>query len=99
MACRAVIIDLTIPHDDNLVKAEKEKLSKYLDLAHVITAIWDVNAIIIVPIIILVNGLIAKNLDQHLKRLSLSCWIKNRMKKVVLLETVHIVWRFLFLEP
>ncbi|CAH2236968.1 jg9462 [Pararge aegeria aegeria] len=36
---RAIIVDITIPHDDNLVKAEKEKVSKYLDLAHEITAI------------------------------------------------------------
>ena len=43
---RAVII--TIPHDDNLVKAQKEILSKYFDLAHEITAMWDVNATIIV---------------------------------------------------
>ncbi|KAI8422782.1 hypothetical protein MSG28_006527 [Choristoneura fumiferana] len=32
--CQAVLVDITIPHDENLVKAEKEKLSKYLDLAH-----------------------------------------------------------------
>ncbi|XP_063821249.1 uncharacterized protein LOC135071388 [Ostrinia nubilalis] len=31
---RAVLVDITIPHDENLVKAEKEKQSKYLDLAH-----------------------------------------------------------------
>ncbi|RVE44451.1 hypothetical protein evm_010855 [Chilo suppressalis] len=31
---QAVLIDITIPHDENLVKAEKDKLSKYLDLAH-----------------------------------------------------------------
>ncbi|KAI8428025.1 hypothetical protein MSG28_002319 [Choristoneura fumiferana] len=31
---QAVLVDITIPHDENLVKAEKDKLSKYLDLAH-----------------------------------------------------------------
>ena len=56
MACRAVVIDVTISHDDNLVKAEKEKLSKCSDLAHEITAIWDVNATIIVPIVVSVNS-------------------------------------------
>ena len=50
-----------------------EKLSKHLDLAHEITATWDVNATIIVPIVVSVNGLIAKSLYQHLKKLSLSC--------------------------
>lgn len=31
---RAMILDVTVPHDENLVKAEKDKQLKYLDLAH-----------------------------------------------------------------
>ncbi|CAH2108107.1 unnamed protein product [Euphydryas editha] len=96
---RAIIVDITIPHDDNLVKAEKEKLSKYLDLAHEITAMWNVDSTIIVPIVVSVNGLLAKSFDQHLKKLSLDCWIKGRIQKAVLLETARIVRRFLSLEP
>ena len=42
--------------------------------------------------------LIAKSFDQHVKRLSLSYWIKDRMQKAVLLETARIVRRFLRLE-
>ena len=59
---------------------------------------WDVNATFIMPIVVSVNSLKAKNLDQYLKRLSLSCWIKNRIQKAVLLETARIVRRFLALE-
>ena len=70
-----------------------------MDVAHEITVMWDVNATIIVPIVVSVSGLIAKSLHEHLKRLSLSCWIKNPMQKAVLLETARIVRRFLFLEP
>ena len=62
MTRRVVIVDVTIPHDGNFVKAEKENLTKYLDLAHEITAMWDVNATIIVLIVVSVNGLIAKSL-------------------------------------
>ena len=76
-----------------------EKLSKHLDLAHEITATWDVNATIIVPIVVSVNGLIAKSLDQHLKKLSFTCRFRNRIQKAVLLETARIVRRFLSLEP
>lgn len=54
---RAVLVDVTIPHDENLVKAEKDKISKYLDLAHEVTAMWDVDSTIIVPIVVSVNGL------------------------------------------
>ncbi|KAI8429475.1 hypothetical protein MSG28_000111 [Choristoneura fumiferana] len=83
----------------NLVKAEKDKLSKYLDLAHEVTAMWDVDSTIIVPIVVSANGLIAKSLDQHLKRLSLDGWIKGQIQKAVLLDTARIVRRFLTLRP
>ncbi|XP_061704430.1 uncharacterized protein LOC133515871 [Cydia pomonella] len=96
---RAVLVDITIPHDENLVKAEKDKSSKYLDLAHEITAMWDVDSTIIVPIVVSANGLIAKSLDQHLERLSLGGWIKGQMQKAVILDTARIVRRFLSLQP
>ncbi|CAH2256714.1 jg10947 [Pararge aegeria aegeria] len=89
----AIIVDITIPHDDNLVKAEKGKVYKYLDLALEITAIWNVQSTVIVPIVVSVNGLLAKSFDQHLKKLSLGCWIKGRI------QTARIVRRFLTLEP
>ncbi|KAI8429903.1 hypothetical protein MSG28_000381 [Choristoneura fumiferana] len=94
-----VLVDITIPHDENLVKAEKDKLSKYLDLADQVTAMWDVDSTIIVPIVVSANGLIAKSLDQHLKRLSLYGWIKGQIQKAVLLDTARIVRRFLTLRP
>ncbi|CAH2268555.1 jg2242 [Pararge aegeria aegeria] len=96
---RAIIVDINIPHDDNLVKAEKEKVSKYMDLAHEITAMWNVESTVIVPIVVSVNGLLAKSFDQHLKKLSLGCWIKGRIQKAVVLKTARIVRRFLNLEP
>ncbi|CAH2218124.1 jg25479 [Pararge aegeria aegeria] len=46
-----------------------------------------------------VNGLLAKCFDQHLKKLSLGCWIKGRIQKAVVLETARIVRGFLTLEP
>ncbi|CAH2238933.1 jg13741 [Pararge aegeria aegeria] len=94
---RAIIVD--IPHDDNLVNAEKEKVSKYLDLAHEITAMWNVESTVIVPIVVSFNGLLGKSFDQHLKKLSLGCWIKGRIQKTVVFETARIVRRFLTLEP
>ncbi|CAH2262223.1 jg26837 [Pararge aegeria aegeria] len=98
---RAIIVDITYPHDDNLVKAEKEKVSIYSDLAHKITAMWNVESTVIVPIVGSVNDLLEKSFDQHLKKLSLGCWIKwsGRIQKAVVLETARIVRRFLTLEP
>ncbi|CAH0403609.1 unnamed protein product [Chilo suppressalis] len=92
---QAALIDITIPHDENLVKAEKDKLSKYLDLAHEVTALWDVDSTFIVAIVVSVNGLIAKSLDQHLKSLSLDGWVNGPMQKAALLDTARIVRRSL----
>jgi hypothetical protein len=63
---QSAVLDIIIPHDENLVKAEKDQASLYL--AHEITAMWDVDSVIIVPIAVSANGLIAKSLDQHHKR-------------------------------
>ena len=96
---RAMIVDIAVPHDENLVKAERDKKSKYLDLAREVVDMWDVNTAIIVPIVVTANGIIAKSLDEHLRRLSLGSWIKGLIQKAVLLDTVRIVRRFLSQEP
>ncbi|RVE46395.1 hypothetical protein evm_008929 [Chilo suppressalis] len=96
---RAVVVDVAVPHDDNLVKAEKDKENKYLDLAREIVDMWDIDSAIVVPIIISAHGLIAKSLDKHLKRLALGGWVKSQMQKAVLLDTARIVRRFLSMDP
>ena len=92
-------MNITVPHDENLVKAEKDKQFKYLDLAREVVDMWDVNTAVIVPIVVSANGLIAKSLDQHLRRLALGSWIKGLIQKAVLLDTARIVRRFLSQEP
>ncbi|CAH2266789.1 jg14957 [Pararge aegeria aegeria] len=59
---------------------------------------WSVESTVIVPIVVSVNGLLVKSFDQHLKKLSLGCWIKGRIQKAVVLETALIVKRFHTLE-
>ena len=59
---------------------------------------WDVNMTIIVSIVVSVICLIVKSLNQHLKKLSLSYLIKNRMQMTVSLEMARIVWRTLNLS-
>ncbi|KAJ8736966.1 hypothetical protein PYW07_000237 [Mythimna separata] len=96
---RTMIVDIAVPHDENLVKAEKEKQTKYLDLAREVVDMWEVDTAIIVPIVVTANGLIAKSLDEHLRRLSLGSWIKGLIQKAALLDTARIVRRFLSQEP
>ena len=59
---------------------------------------WDVDSAIIVPIVVSASGLIAKSLEQHLRRLCLGSWIGGLIQKAVLLDTTRIVRRFLSLE-
>lgn len=43
-------MEVSISHDDGLMKAETKKFRKYLDLAHYITDIWDVNSTERIPL-------------------------------------------------
>lgn len=47
-----VLVDIAVPHDDNFVKAEMNKLIKYLGLAPKITFMWDGKFMTIAPIVI-----------------------------------------------
>lgn len=57
-------------------------------------AMWYVGKTITVPIVVSANGLTAKSLVQHLKRLSLGGWLKSQIQKAVILDTARIVRRF-----
>ncbi|CAH2268880.1 jg21151 [Pararge aegeria aegeria] len=54
---------------------------------------WGVESTVVVPIVVSVNGLLAKSFNQHLKKLSLGCLTKGRIQKSVILETARIVRR------
>uniref|UniRef100_A0A2H1VQZ6 SFRICE_020923 n=1 Tax=Spodoptera frugiperda TaxID=7108 RepID=A0A2H1VQZ6_SPOFR len=97
---RSIITDRTIvankphisviPHYENLVKAEKDKQIKYLDLAHEVVDMWNLDSAIIEPIDVSAKGLIPKSFDIHLRRLALGGWIKSLIQKAVLLGTARI---------
>lgn len=97
---RVFLVDITIPYDENLVRAEADKKTKYLDLAHEVTDMWRVASTEIVPIVISVNGLIPKSLSTHLGRLGI-CGksVMATMQKAVLLDNARIVRRFLSQSP
>lgn len=95
---RVFLVDITIPHDENLVKAETEKRRKYLDLAHEVTDMWGVASTEIIPVVLSVNGLIPKTLKTNLRQLGFrGSSLPARMQKAVLLDTARIVRRFLSL--
>ncbi|CAK1595089.1 unnamed protein product [Parnassius mnemosyne] len=97
---RIFLVDITIPYDETLVKAETDKRTKYLDLAHEVTDMWGGLPAEIIPVVVSANGLIPVSLSGHLRRLGLRDGpLQAQMQKAVLLDTARIVRRFLSLSP
>lgn len=93
---KVFLVDVTIPHDENLVKAERDKLVKYLELADEVTEMWRVTSTEIVPVVVSTNGLVPTRLRHHLQRLGLRDGpVTAAIQRAVLLDNARIVRRFL----
>lgn len=89
------LIDVTIPLDDNIDRAYKEKIRKYEELAYELRMIWGAKRVKIEPVVISANGLIHKELKRQLAELNVSNRYLSQMQKAVVLGTAGIVRRFL----
>lgn len=94
---KAFFVDITIPYDENIVKAEKDKIAKYLDLSYEISKIWHIEKPTIVPIVISTNGVVPQSLKKHLQMIGIDIWLEGDMQKAVLLANARIVRKFLSL--
>ena len=56
----ALLIDIAIPRDDNIVDKRIEKVEKYQNLAIDFKALWQLKEIAIVPIIVGCTGVVDK---------------------------------------
>jgi hypothetical protein len=56
------LIDIAIPNTYNLAKTITEKQNKYQELANEIHAMWNQDAVQVVPIVISATGIIPKSL-------------------------------------
>ncbi|XP_044760151.1 uncharacterized protein LOC123317612 [Coccinella septempunctata] len=90
-----LLLDFTIPADENLARAYSEKISKYGDLAYQIHEMYRLKSISILPMIISVNGLVEKHLLENTERLQLGRDIISSAQKQVILGTVSIVRKVL----
>lgn len=86
-----VLLDVTIPVDDNIPRAYSQKISKYNDLAFQLRALHNLKGISILPLIISTNGLVEKRLIENTRELGLDQTIISLAQKQVLLNTVRIV--------
>lgn len=90
-----MIIEFTIPADDNILKAYTEKSIKYGDLAFQLKELYNLKTISILPMIISVNGLVEAHLLENTKRLCLEPAVVSASQKQVILFTTRIVRKIL----
>ena len=65
----AWIIEVSIPHDSGLNRAEREKVTKYQGLMHDMKRNWNLKEISIDPVISGATGLQKKTLKNHLMKI------------------------------
>ena len=62
----ALIIDVSVPNDFGINRAEREKVTKYQDLKFALKEEWDLKQIDIIPVIIGATGLMKDSLEKYL---------------------------------
>ena len=65
----AKIIEVTVPNDFGLNRAEREKYNKYQDLKNDLRTTWELAEIEIIPVVVGATGLVKKNLVEDLIRI------------------------------
>ena len=62
----ALIIDVCVPNDMGINRAEREKVTKYQDLKHALRECWNLKDIDVIPVIIGATGVMKDNLQGYL---------------------------------
>jgi hypothetical protein len=89
------LVDVTVPRDDNLKLAEREKIRKYFELANEVKDMWKLHRVEIVPVVISSTGLVANNFKDHLLKLGLHANLMPKLQKAAILGTCSIVRKVL----
>ena len=63
----AKIIDVAVPNDFGINRAEREKITKYQELKNDLRTTWSLKDICIIPIVIGATGLVKKNLKEYME--------------------------------
>ena len=89
------LVDIAVPNSNNVQKTCEEKMAKYKELADELKEQWKMNKVITVPIVISATGIIPKSIHNSLQELDISKNTYIEMQKAVILNTCHIVRKFL----
>ena len=92
---KTFIVDFAVPLPTNIEKTYSEKINKYLPLSDEIRQMWNMESVVIAPIVVGSTGEIPKTIKKSLDILGLSWEIYLPLQKSVLLDTCSIVRRVL----
>ena len=60
---------MSVPNDFGINRAEREKVTKYLDLKNALRESWDLKEIDVIPVIVGATGVMKDNLQAYLDRI------------------------------
>jgi len=86
-------IDIAVLLTHNLPKTEREKITKYGNLALDINNIWKLNSISICLLVISVEEVVSKNFLNYLEKIGLTKNVLRVGQKAILLQTCQVVCR------
>lgn len=89
------LIDIAVPLTHNITKTEIEKINKYQNLKEDLQKTWKLKTACIIPIVISGEGVVSKDFKKYLETLQIKTTIFKIIQKSVILETYHLVRRFL----
>ena len=88
-----LVIDVAVCLTHNLPKTEREKITKYGNLALDINNIWKLNSISICPLVISVEEVVSDNFLNYLENVGLTKNVLRVGQKAILLQTCQVVCR------
>ena len=90
----ALIIDIAVPGDSRIKKAEQKKIESYQDLKRELKKIWGLKDIKIIPIVIGALGAVTSQFKTYLK--TVHCpFAVSTLQKTALLGSAHILRKVL----
>lgn len=92
---KGYIADIAVPLTTNIFQTECQKIDKYQNLAIELKRIWKLRDIIIVPLVVSAEGAVSKRLPDFLVKLGLPQHLGSSMQKAAILQTCHIVRKFM----
>ncbi|KAI5742634.1 hypothetical protein M8J77_009439 [Diaphorina citri] len=92
---KGIMIDVAVPLTHNIQKTEVEKVRKYEELKEDMKRTWKLTNITIIPIVISSEGVTSKCFKENLERLEVNKTARLNIQKSVILQTCHIVRKFL----